>query len=659
MPEMLKMEIKKLSPRNRRYLGSKAKLVNKIKEVVSLECSDINVVLDLFAGTGVVGNSFNDMYTSVMFNDVLTSNYFSYIAWFGNENIDVSKIASLITHYNNLVVQEDNYLSINFSDTYFSRENCRKIGFIREDIEQRFLSKIINERERAILITSLLMSSDKIANTVGHYDSYRRNGDLDRKLVLYELDLPQIEINQNNFIFKEDANVLVKRVRADLVYIDPPYNSRQYCDAYHLLENIAEWKKPLVEGEAKKFNRDDRKSRYCLRSAPRAFEELIENINAKYILVSYNNMGNKGASRSNAKISDFEILEALSKKGKVKEFDVEFQQFTTGKSKIDDHKERLFLCIVGDKQNEYDGIEKINGYAKSPLNYTGGKYKLLPQLLEKFPKKINRFYDLFGGGFNVGANVQADQVVYNDIQVQVKRLIQLFFKEKPTIIVQKLNQTIKKYDLSDSVKNGYEHYNCNSNSGLCSFNKDRYYLLRDDYNGIKKASVKKDYLLLALIVFSFNNQIRFNSSGEFNMPVGKRDFNSSVKKNILDFASKIKEKEVSFFSRDFKNIDIDSNAFVYCDPPYLLGTASYNESDGWNTTQEKELLEFLKKLDEKGIKFALSNVIEHKGEINSILSNWVDSNHFNKIYIRSTYNNSNYQIKDKNGVTREVLITNY
>lgn len=115
-----------------------------------------------------------------------------------------------------------------------------------------------------------------------------------------------------------DANEFIKTVKADLVYIDPPYNSRQYCDAYHLLENIAEWNKPKVYGIAKKMDRTKLKSRYCTNRAVEAFEELIKNCNCRYILVSYNNTGDKSNSRSNAKISDLQIKEILEKKVKLK-----------------------------------------------------------------------------------------------------------------------------------------------------------------------------------------------------------------------------------------------------------------------------------------------------------------------------------------------------
>ncbi|MFR1059931.1 MAG: DNA adenine methylase [Enterocloster sp.] len=154
--------------------------------------------------------------------------------------------------YNEIEIEEDNYMSENFADTYFSLTDCRKIGFIRQDIEDRYREGYINTRERAMLITSLLYAMDKIANTCGHYDAYRQGVEFEKHL---ELSVPQPEnnLNENNTCYNMDTNELVKNIEADLVYIDPPYNSRQYCDLYHLLENIARWDKPEVFGVAKRW----------------------------------------------------------------------------------------------------------------------------------------------------------------------------------------------------------------------------------------------------------------------------------------------------------------------------------------------------------------------------------------------------------------------
>lgn len=326
---------------NRRYLGNKYKLLPFITKVVSEECSDIKSVADIFAGTGAVSSAFKDK--TIITNDLMYSNYICNFAWFGSQEYSPQTIIDCIIKYNSISKYEDNYMTENFANTYFSYNDCSKIGFIREDIEQNYLDGNINERERAILITSLLYAMDKIAKTCGHYDAYRKGADFDASLELF-VPLAEAHNNAENECFNKDANELVKEIYADLVYIDPPYNSRQYCDAYHLLENVARWEKPDVFGVAKKMNRDKMKSKYCTQSATEAFEDLIKNINAKYILFSYNNMATKGNGRSNAKIADEDIMRILQSKGTVKVFSENYKAFSAGKSNIVDNAERLFLC---------------------------------------------------------------------------------------------------------------------------------------------------------------------------------------------------------------------------------------------------------------------------------------------------------------------------
>lgn len=654
---MPKME-KTFKLTNRRYLGSKTKLLSFIHETIEKENIHFDSLLDLFAGTGSVADSFNDGKHRIVVNDILECNRCAFNAFFGSEEINEPKLKSIIERYNSANNLKENYFSKNFSDTFFSKANCKKIGFIREDINNQFLNNNINQREKDYLITSLLYSMDHIANTVGHYDAFRRGGELNKELLLLPLQVKSPKNNKRNEIYKEDSNELVKHVSCDLVYIDPPYNSRQYCDAYHLLENVASWKKPEVFGTARKMDRSGLKSRYCENSAPRVFERLIADLNCKYIIVSYNNMGLKGVGRSQAKISDVDIIRTLEQKGKVTIYETDFNQFTTGKTNVDDHKERLFVCKVGcfDKPESI----KIDTFVKSPLNYTGGKFKLLPELVKRFPSDNCTFIDLFGGGFNVGVNAVQKAVVYNDVTDEITRLIKLFYKYSTNEIVAKLEELIKHYGLSDSQKNGYEFYGCNSSNGLGQFNKIGFKKLKDDYNYLKK-SIEKDFDLLLLTIYSFNNQIRFNSSGLYNLPVGKRDFNASTRKNIKLFSEKIKTKEVSFYSMDFTDFDYSQfdSPFFYCDPPYLLGDASYNENGGWNTEKEKELLDFLKNASLKGYKFALSNVIEHKGMKHDLLLEWAINNKFNIIYLNKDYSNSSYQFKNKDQKTTEVLITNY
>lgn len=332
---------------NRRYLGNKYKLLNFIKSVVDNECSQIDSVADIFSGTGAVSSAFTEK--KLITNDLMYSNYICNFAWFGAEKYDKQKIVDYITYLNELDIYEENYMTENFADTYFSRRDCAKIGYIREYIEYEYKKGNINTRERAILITSLLYGMDKIANTCGHYDAYRKGVIFDKS---FELSVPMAKEDNNpdNQCFNEDANILVKRIYADLVYIDPPYNSRQYSDAYHLLENVARWEKPEVYGVAKKMDRSKMKSKYSTKSATKAFEELIEDISAKYILLSYNNMAEKGNDRSNAKISDDDIIRILEEKGTVKVFSESYKPFSAGKSNITENEERLFLCECFSKE---------------------------------------------------------------------------------------------------------------------------------------------------------------------------------------------------------------------------------------------------------------------------------------------------------------------
>jgi len=334
-------EYKMINIHNRRYLGSKYKLLAFIKNVVDENCLAIKTVFDMFSGTGSVSSIFLDKI--VITNDNMYSNYICHIAFFIPLEYSIEKIKIYITKYNNLKVYEDNYFSDTFANTFFSEDNCKKIGYIREDIENSYNSEDINFKEKAILITSLLYACDKIANTCGHYDAYRKGIDLNKNLILY---VPFIsdKLNANNSCYNLDANILVKQISADLVYLDPPYNSRHYCDTYHVLENLARWEKPEVVGVAKKMNRTDLKSKYSTLEATSAFEDLVVNIKAKYILLSYNSMANNGNGRSNAKISDDDIMRILSKKGEVSVFSKPHKLFTAGKSNHNKNEERLFLC---------------------------------------------------------------------------------------------------------------------------------------------------------------------------------------------------------------------------------------------------------------------------------------------------------------------------
>ena len=297
-------------------------------------------------------------------------------------------------------------------------------------------------------------------------------------------------------------------------------------------------------------------------------------------------------------------------------------------------------------------------YVKSCLNYTGGKYRLLKQILPFFPDNINTFLDIFCGGANVALNVNAKSIICNDNNTPLINLFNYIKDVNYDEFFQEIKDIIHKYSLSESDIYGYDQYGCDSSKGLGKYNKPYYTNLREDFNLNNLHGMNKCSYFYTLVVFGFNNQIRFNKQGNFNNPVGKRDFNIRVQKNLKEFHNTINTKDIQFVNHDFKDFKVEqfnSKDFIYLDPPYLITTASYNEQNSWTIDDEKDLLHYLDCLNDNNVNFALSNVLESKGKENKILKEW--SQNYNINYLNFNYNNSNYQTTK--GKSIEVLITNY
>lgn len=364
-------------------------------------------------------------------------------------------------------------------------------------------------------------------------------------------------------------------------------------------------------------------------------------------------MAEKGNDRSNAKISDEDIMRILQKKGVVKVFAEDHKVFSTGKSNIKENQERLFLCMCYENEKEM---------IPSALNYTGGKYKLLPQILPFFPKDADKVVDLFCGGCNVGININCNKVQFNDSNEYLIGLLNTFKKLPKEDIFNWVFKSIKNYNLSMVSENGYEYYHCEGSKGVGSYNKKGYNRLRSDFNEKMEKNDEYYLMLYLLIVYSFNNQIRFNRKGEFNLPVGKRDFNCKMQDKLEHFLDRIKSGDYRFTNNDFRTVNLDEytdKSFFYADPPYLITCASYNEQNGWTEKDEQDLLSYLEELDRRGIRFALSNVLESKGRKNVILDDWIKKHKkFKAIGLDYDYSNSNYHTK-REGITKEVLVVNY
>lgn len=328
---------------NRRYTGSKRALLEDIYSSLSLKKKGDLIFADLFAGTGIVSDFMLKKGLSVIINDILDSNYIAYQAWFGKGSFDVKKIKDLMEKFNLLdsKILKENYFSKTYGSKYFSINDAKKIGYIRDEIEKTELTS----REKSILISSLMYTTDKIANTVGHFEHFLSKPPKEKGVIL---KMPRIEKHKNKAtLFKLDANELVKKISCDIAYVDPPYNARQYINFYHVLENLVTWNKPTeFEGTSMKFKRNHLKSDYSKSKAPVVFADLINNIKAKLIIVSYNNTYSAKSNASNNKITESQLLDILSKRGRVTIKEIQHKSFNSGKTNFENHKELLYICKV-------------------------------------------------------------------------------------------------------------------------------------------------------------------------------------------------------------------------------------------------------------------------------------------------------------------------
>ncbi len=303
----------------------------------------------------------------------------------------------------------------------------------------------------------------------------------------------------------------------------------------------------------------------------------------------------------------------------------------------------LALFSVGKKKNFI--VEGIVYMYKNPFNYIGAKYKLLPQIFPLFPKDIRTFVDLFGGSGELSFNIEANQIVYNE---KCKPLVNIFNNMDKDFLIE-VQAMIAKWGLTKTSKNEFialrQYYNDNLNT---------------------LSSRENAVILYCLMVHAFNYQIAFNSKGEYNMPsgAGRSYFSPQLKDKLLDYINRKSEINIQFLDKDFVDIKIpntySNDTFIYADPPYLITVGAYERDYfcKWSETYEHALLGYLDNLNDKGFKFALSNVMEHKGKSNEILKSW--SSKYDVHHLNIDYKNCNYQTKVKTANSSdEVLITNY
>ncbi|MBO2523621.1 MAG: DNA-binding protein [Bacteroidetes bacterium] len=339
-------ECKRFSLESRRYIGCKAKLTDWIFDLIEQNTYDVHSFCDIFAGTGVVANRALQQYERVVVNDFLYSNNLVYQAFFGNGEWSEEKVEKLISGFNKLQAKNlrDNYFSKNFGGKFFDADTSRIIGYIRSNLKD--MKSELTDKEYAVLLTSLIYTIDRRANTLGHFDAYIKKDIIAQPFEMHMIDAKSYEGVE---IHREDSNVLARNLHVDLTYIDPPYNSRQYSRFYHVYENLVQWKKPKLYGTAMK-PKEENMSDYCRSKALNVFTDLVSHIDSRYLVVSYNNTYNSKSSSSANKIQLEEIEDVLNRCGETRVFNHQYNPFNSGKTEFDDHREYLFITEVDNER---------------------------------------------------------------------------------------------------------------------------------------------------------------------------------------------------------------------------------------------------------------------------------------------------------------------
>lgn len=290
---------------------------------------------------------------------------------------------------------------------------------------------------------------------------------------------------------------------------------------------------------------------------------------------------------------------------------------------------------------------------KSPIFYMGNKERLIKKgLVDLFPKNINKFVDLFCGSGIVSMNVKAKHHILNDYNPTIIDLLKFFKENDADNIIADIAEVVRNHEL-------LKGYNKNDKSVSEEYKE----LAKVNYNNFREHYNKTNKSILNLYILSYycnNNNIRFNKSGEFNMPIGNQRFNiEQHSKKIIDGCKFLSKSNVKLSNKsyiDLKLNKLSSNDFVYLDPPYLNTLAIYNEQQGWSIEDDYQLFALCEDLTNRGIKWAMSNVFENKGAVNQHLIDWTQKNNY---YVHH-FDNFTYMSCGKgNAKTDEVVIMNY
>lgn len=616
-----------------RYLGNKESILKEISDLLEAKglLKEGFTFFDAFCGSGSVADYFKSYY-DIIINDNLTwsvkyakGRVCAPMCTFDILGFDPFEY--LNSNENMLQgFMYKNYAPTDSTRMYFTPENAGRIDYFRKQIEEWKNDNLLLEEEYCYLLACLIESVSDVSNTAGVYGAFLKKWDsrATKKIMFNKVDF-QPEKYKSIRTYNAKIEDIIEEVECDILYLDPPYTQNQYGTQYHLLETLVLDDNPSISkvtgSRSTAPMRSDWSKEY---KANILFDRVLAKTKAKYIILSYNNDGF---------MSKKYIEAAMKRYGKPETFvckKIEYKKYKNWKSQNQD-KHFEYLFFIEKKEN-------VDVIFECPLNYIGSKAKVIPDILKFQPQNYDTFIDAFGGGFNVGINVHTDKVIYNDLNYLVANLIQSFKVYDTYDYILYIKRTIKKFGLEKS-------------------NKPAYLEARSYYNSLP--TEKRDpRLLFTIILYGFQQQIRFNSQHNFNNAVGMRWFNDKILEKMISFSRQIKEGNYDFYCQSYKELrnQMTETSFVYFDPPYNLTTGAYNDGkrgfDGWNKELESELFTFADELNQSGISFMLSYVAEHKGEINQELLDWINEKGYRLI-----------QLDDIIGISgsrrKEVLVVNY
>lgn len=619
-----------------RYIGSKDKLLPAIQSLL-YEKGLLNSAyrfFDAFCGTGAVANSLKNVYDIIINDSMQWSVLYAKGRIVGNSCVFDQLGFNPFQYFCQHLDVEAGFFYRNYSPggsqrMYFSPENAGRIDFIRSTIEQWKITGKITDNEYAYLIYCLIEGISKVSNTAGVYGAFLKHWDPRSQKKLEFVPIVENlfdDVNADYSLETYSARIedIVGNIECDIIYLDPPYTQNQYGTQYHILETLVLDDDPPISSVTGSRPVTPLKSLWSKDVYSHILlDYVVSNTKARHVILSYNNDG----------FMSKEFIEATFKRyGKPETFEcmeIDYRKYNNFKCREKEgHCEYLFYI-------ERKAADEV--VIESPLNYSGSKAKMVPAIRSLLPADIHTFVDVFGGGFNVGINVPAKKVVYNDINNYVEDLIQSFSEVEVVDYFKSINRLIERFSLAPN-------------------NKEGYISLRDKYNSIPKAQ-RTPSMLYTLILFGFQQQIRFNSRHEFNLPCGSRRFNDKLVSKFISFSRKIKSKNVEFFNRSFADLDflIEKDTFFYFDPPYRETTATYNDGkrgfEGWGISHEERLRRFMDEIDDAGGRFMFSYILQSGDFYNYEVEDWAMERKYNIIRVDETQGRYNDR--------KEVLITNY